>query len=141
MAITAVNGGLIPWQTGLATPVGRLQFVLGREVGVTFFGYVGGEDLSLFPGIYQGEVLALYPVAMRSIDVEVPVLEIRPFRDFGHRQTTALFLQFGVGADIPTSLSIYFQFDPPAPSGWYPVTGETSYYAYVKIAFDWRSYL
>src|SRR5262249_22283724 len=38
MATQAVNGGLIPWQTGLATPIGRFQFVLGREVGLSFYG-------------------------------------------------------------------------------------------------------
>ena len=38
MAVTASNGGLIPWQSGWATPIGRFQFVLGRELGVTFFG-------------------------------------------------------------------------------------------------------
>ena len=39
MAVTAGNGGLIPWQTGWATRVGRFQFVLGRELGATFYGY------------------------------------------------------------------------------------------------------
>jgi hypothetical protein len=34
MAVQAGNGGLIPWQTGIATRIGRFQFVLGREVGV-----------------------------------------------------------------------------------------------------------
>jgi len=36
MAITAINGGLIPWQQILATRFGRFQFTLGRELGVTF---------------------------------------------------------------------------------------------------------
>ncbi len=38
MAVTAVNGGLIPWQLGWATRFGRFQFVLGREIGATFYG-------------------------------------------------------------------------------------------------------
>ena len=37
MGIKAVNGGLIPWQQGFATSMGRFQFVLGRELGVTFY--------------------------------------------------------------------------------------------------------
>ncbi len=134
MVIASVNGGLIPWQTGLATPVGRVQFVLGREVGVTFFGYVNGEDLFLAPVPYQGQLL-LYPVAVRSIDVDLPVLEVRPFRDFGHRQTTALLLQLGVGADVPTSVRVWVN------GGWVEGDGTTSWYGYLKVSFDWRSYL
>ena len=42
MVVTAVNGGLIPWQLGWATRFGRFQFVLGREIGVTFYG-LGSE--------------------------------------------------------------------------------------------------
>ena len=34
MAVVAANGGLIPWQSGLATGIGRFQFVLGRELGL-----------------------------------------------------------------------------------------------------------
>jgi hypothetical protein len=38
MAVVAANGGLIPWQAGIAPPLGRCQFVLGREVGVALYG-------------------------------------------------------------------------------------------------------
>src|SRR4029077_3280535 len=31
MAVQAANGGLIPWQAGIATRAGRFQFVFGRE--------------------------------------------------------------------------------------------------------------
>ena len=31
MGMQSANGGLIPWQTGIATRVGRFEFVLGRE--------------------------------------------------------------------------------------------------------------
>ena len=37
MAVQAANSGLIPWQAGIATPIGRFQFVLGREVGLSFY--------------------------------------------------------------------------------------------------------
>ena len=135
MAIVAVNGGLIPWQTGLASPVGRVQFVLGREVGVTFFGYAGGEDLYIVPLSDEVGGYTLFPVSVRSIDVEVPILEIRPFRDFGHRQTTALFLQLGVGGDFPTSVRVWLD------NGWQDEKGTPAWYGYLKISFDWRSYL
>src|SRR6185295_4533250 len=46
MAIRAADGGLIPWQTKLATPIGKVQFVVGREVSATLFGY-GEKDAYL----------------------------------------------------------------------------------------------
>ena len=33
LAVTAANGGLLGWQQGYATSIGRFQFVLGRELG------------------------------------------------------------------------------------------------------------
>ena len=41
MGIVAASGGLIPWQQAFITPFGAFQFLLGREVGVTLFGYFG----------------------------------------------------------------------------------------------------
>jgi hypothetical protein len=38
MAVEAANGGLIPYESGIATQIGRFQFVLGREVGISFYG-------------------------------------------------------------------------------------------------------
>ena len=38
MAVEAANGGLIPYEAGIATQIGRFQFVLGREVGISFYG-------------------------------------------------------------------------------------------------------
>ena len=37
MLVGAANGGVIPWQAGVATRVGRFQVVLGREVGVSIY--------------------------------------------------------------------------------------------------------
>ena len=38
MAVTAGLGGLIPWQAGIETGIGRFQFILGREIGLTLYG-------------------------------------------------------------------------------------------------------
>jgi hypothetical protein len=47
MAVGAANGGLIPWQAGISTRAGRLQMVLGREVGVSIYRCVAWQ---LHPG-------------------------------------------------------------------------------------------
>ena len=57
MAVTAINGGLIPWQLGWGTRFGRFQFVLGREIGVAFYGWQSDDSLfapSETPGCPQG---------------------------------------------------------------------------------------
>ncbi len=135
MAIGAANGGLIPWQAGFSTFLGRMQFCLGREVGATFYGYWGGEDKFLAVGTSPEDGSSfLVPVALRSVDVEVPVLEIRPFRDFGQNQSSAVFIQLGAGADVPTKVTVLAPSTRPEPDL------APSYYGYLKFQFDWRRY-
>jgi hypothetical protein len=49
IAVSAGNGGLIPWQVGMATRYGRFQFVLGREVGFTLYGVWGNNRVMAPP--------------------------------------------------------------------------------------------
>jgi hypothetical protein len=52
MAMQSVNGGLVPWQTGIATAIGRFQFVLGREIGLNFYGYAWDQNVVIpTPGV------------------------------------------------------------------------------------------
>ena len=134
MALVAASGGVIPWQTGLSTFLGRVQFVLGREVGVSFFGYSGGED-QLFvstPGSPGG---ALTAISLRSIRVDLPVVEVRPFRSFATTQAAAVLIQIGTAFDIPTKVTVLAPVSAPAPDL------KTSTSVYVRLAFDWRQYL
>jgi hypothetical protein len=134
MAIVAASGGVIPWQAGLSTFLGRVQFVLGREVGVSFFGFSGGED-QLFvstPGSPGGP---LKVISLRSIRWDLPVVEVRPFRGFATTQAAAVLIQIGMGFDKPSKITV------EAPSGA-PAPGlKTSTSVYFRLAFDWRQYL
>ena len=87
MAVQAANGGLIPWQAGIATPIGRFQFVLGREVGLSFYRSRRDDPVLIqTPGV---EPINATLVAIRSMQVELPILEYRPFRTFSLNQTPA----------------------------------------------------
>lgn len=135
MGIGAANGGLIPWQAGFSTFLGRMQFCLGREFGATFYGYSGGEDKFLAVGTSPEDgTTYLAPVALRSVDFDLPILEIRPFRDFGQNQSSAVFLQIGAGADVPTKVTVLAPSTKPEPDL------APSYYGYLKLQFDWRRY-
>jgi hypothetical protein len=133
MAMVAASGGVIPWQTGLSTFLGRVQFILGREVGVSFFGYSGGED-QLFV-VTPGSPLGLTAVSLRSIRVDLPIVEVRPFRSYATTQAAAVLIQVGMGFDKPTKITVQAPSGAPAPSL------KTSESLYLRIAFDWRNYL
>jgi hypothetical protein len=133
MAIEAANGGLIPWQAGIATRAGRFQFVLGREVGVSVFRSGGDHPFLLpTPGVPpNGSTL----VSLNSLQVEFPVFEYRLFRDFSVNQSSGLMLQPYAGFDTPTSVSVNSPTDAPTPDAHTIVTTG------VRVVFDWRYYL
>ena len=133
MAMVAASGGVIPWQTGLSTFLGRVQFILGREVGASFFGYSGGED-QLFvatPGSGSGSLTA---ISLRSIRWDFPIVEVRPFRSYATTQAAAVLIQIGAAFDKPTKITV------EAPAGAAAPYLKTSSSVYVRLAFDWRQY-
>jgi hypothetical protein len=132
MAVKAVNGGLIPWQAGIATRAGRLQMVLGREVGVSIFRN-GGDHTFLLPSPGVPAVNAPR-VSLNSLQVEFPVFEYRLFRTFSVNQSSGLMLQPYVGFDIPTAISVVSPAHAPTPDAHTIVTTG------VRVVFDWRHY-
>ncbi len=133
MAMVAVSGGLIPWQTGLSTPLGRVQFIAGREVGLSFFGYSGGED-QLFVTT-PGSPTPVTAISLRTMRWDFPLVELRPFRGFATTQAAAVLIQVGVAFDKATKVT------PLAPAGAPEPNLRTVNSIYFRLAFDWRHYL
>jgi hypothetical protein len=132
MAVETTNGGLIPWQAGIATPLGRFQFVLGCEVGVALYGLLDDDRLIIPPpGPGAGSAL----VDLRSIRVDFPVLAYRPFRIFSQDQSTSLVVQLFAGFEVPTAASVV------APAGASEPDLTPLWQAGLRLAFDWRYYL
>lgn len=133
MAVQSVNGGLIPWQAGIATRVGRLQVVLGREVGISF--YHNGSD---HPLVIPTPSLPASPatlITLNSMQFEFPILEWRLFRTFSLNQGAGLMIQPYVGFDKPTGSSVVGPPGAPTPQLQTITTGG------VRVVFDWRHYL
>jgi hypothetical protein len=129
MGMQSANGGLIPWQTGIGTRVGRFQFVLGREIGLSFYRH---HDMVIpTPGVAPDNETV---TRIGSIGVDVPILEWRIFRTFTVNQSSALGIQFYAGFDRPTSSSVVEPVGAPKPSLQTIVTGG------VRVVFDWRDY-
>jgi hypothetical protein len=127
MGVAAANGGLIPWQSAWATRYGRFQFVLGRELGATFYGY-GFENTTVTPGANPRVV------DFKSILFDLPILEYRPYRAFDTRQSSAVLFQLFASAEVPKHTTVTF------PAGAPSVKLQTIYSIGFRVLFDWRRY-
>ncbi len=77
---------------------------------------------------------AVVPIAFKSIDLDIPIVEYRPFRDFATRQASSLLFQIGFGIEVPKNVEVV-----PPGEGAAPHLGNL-YSARVKVLFDWRRY-
>ena len=133
MAVVAGGGGLIPWQAGISTFLGRFQFILGREVGMSMFGYGKEEDRMIIP--YPDAPGGAELISFRSLQFDFPLLEYRPFRTFSLDQSSSLVLQLSGGFDVPLSVDVVGPAGAPQPEM------RTIWHAGLRLAFDWRYYL
>ena len=131
MAVTAANGGLIPWQLGHATRFGRFQFVLGRELGVAFHGRGKSRNQIFVPSTEAS--FPVYLVSFRSTAYDLPILDYRPFRSYGGNQSSEVSVQLFAGADVPSGAKVI------SPEGR-SVKLETVYSLGVRLRFGWRYY-
>jgi len=133
MAIVSVNGGLIPWQAGIPTSVGRFQFVLGREVGLNLYGYLSGPDtVTLLPPSGSG-LSEPVEYQLKSMEWEFPIVEWRLFRTFSGKQASSLFLQLGAGYERLTGVK-------PVEGTGPTLNPENRYLMFLRISFDGRQY-
>ncbi len=131
MAVTAGNGGLIPWQAGIATKIGRFQFVLGREIGVSLYGLNTPIQSLLIPIGNKQATLISY----KSTQLDFPILEYQPFRrSFSQVQSSSLLVQLTGGVTIPHHASVIAPVDASLPEL------KSVYQIGVRIVFDWRHY-
>ena len=130
MAVAAANGGLIPWQSGWATAIGRFQFVLGRELGVTFYGLQASDQL-IAPAV---DASGPRIVDFKSIAYDLPILEYRPYRAFSTNQSSSVIIQLFASADVPRSASTVFPAGAPTPDL------RTVWSVGLRLVFDWRYY-
>ncbi|WP_215224450.1 hypothetical protein [Echinicola shivajiensis] len=132
MAVRAGNGGLIPWQSGISTPIGRFQFILGREVGLSFYGIRRIRESLVIPNRNYTQA---FLVGYRSTKWDFPFLEYQPTRTFSNTQSATLKLQFSFGVDIPHREKTL------APESASRVELSEIWYLGMRLVFHWRHYL
>ncbi|RZI42453.1 hypothetical protein EGT07_14710 [Herbaspirillum sp. HC18] len=131
LAVTAANGGLLHWQSGWATAIGRFQFVLGRELGVTYYGYNDRDEL-IAPSADAGGIARI--VRLKSTGFELPIVEYRPYRAFSTNQSSSVLVQLFVGADVPRGASTVVPVGAPVPAT------RTVWFLGLRLVSDWRYY-
>jgi hypothetical protein len=132
MAITAADGGLIPWQQGWNTRFGRFQFILGRELGATWYGLFTDNELAA-PAASPGNPGRV--VNYKSFFLDIPILEYRPYRAFSSNQSSEVVFKLFAGMDFPYGESV------TNPPGAPPVNLDPVYSLGLRMTFDWRYYL
>lgn len=130
MAVTAGNGGLIAWQAGIATSIGRFQFILGREISVSLYGNGSDQDAIILKNNDNGSILTY-----KSIQLDFPVVEYRPFRTFSLDQSSSLRFYFSFGVDFPYDEQLV------APIGGTLPELKPVWNIGLTAEFDWRYYL
>lgn len=132
LAVAAGNGGLIPWQAGWATAIGRFQIVAGRELGVTFYGRPFEQSI-VVPGVSSRGPAR--QIELNSVYYDLPLLEYRPYRAFDTTQSAAVVFQLFAGWEVPGSAR-----DPIGTGARMPELKTIRSFG-VRVVFDWRHYL
>lgn len=136
VGVTAVNGGLIPWQAGIETSFGRFQFVLGREVAVYLYGRTKERDALVTYSQDENVITDLYVISYRSTQFEFPIVEYRPFRSFDSSQRSSLFIQLYGAVDFPHHTEVL----ESASGTTVPPELKTVWNLGLRLVFDWRHY-
>jgi hypothetical protein len=132
IGVSAVNGGLIPWQSGIETSFGRFQFVLGREIAIYLYGRNKERDALV---TYSDN--DIYIISYRSTHLEFPIVEYRPFRSFDADQRSSLFIQLFGGVDFPHKVDVL---ETALGTNTLPEL-KTVWTLGLRLVFDWRHYL
>ena len=129
VVFTSAFGGLLTLQRRWSTGIGTFQFMAGREVGLTLWGYGKPNQFIATPTAGPAQL-----VNYQSLELDVPVLEYTPPRAFA--TTLALAAQIQMGFDVEfTNNASYASSGAPYPGGL-----GTSWYVYLRVRLDARKY-
>ena len=124
---TSSGGGLLEIQRPISTPAGTFQFMAGREVGLTLWGYLGPENQFIPPQTGSPQV-----VDFRSLEFDFPILEYVPPRAFATVLSLAAEFQLGFSVEFPQK--------PTLQPGGTPYDLGTSWFVYLRFRLDARKY-
>jgi len=142
MGIWAASGGLLRYERAFITPIGAFQFLIGREVAATFYGY-GGDRVDTIGVIAPGATVPynsdLGFISYRVLSFDFPTFEYRPLREYSTNQALTFAVMFGWGVEFPNQVRYVSKLNVPAATGPTPDLAP-GWFIYMRIHFDARYY-
>lgn len=134
VVFASAAGGLWTLQRPISTDAGTLQFMAGREFGITFFGGGSGSQFFATP---TSNAADWYVVEYKSIELDFPVLEYTPPRAFATTLSLAAQIQAGFSVELPYNAGTLVTTTNPVKT---PYDMGTSWFAYLRLRLDARKY-
>ena len=130
VVFASAAGGLLPVERKFETDIGTFQFMLGREVGFTLWGFTGHTNQFIFtptPSASDAKI-----INYNSLELDFPVMEFVPPRVFSTTLSLAAVFQLGFNGEVPIGAA-------------YNATGEPfslgpSWNVYLRFRLDARKY-
>ncbi len=130
VVFASAAGGLLPIERKFETDIGTFQFMAGREVGVTLWGFTGHTNQFLYTP--TPEKTAIRAVNYDSLELDFPIFEYVPPRVFATTLSLAAEFQLGFNVEIPMNVA----FDDNGE----PFSLGPSWNIYLRFRLDARKY-
>jgi hypothetical protein len=130
VVFASAAGGLLTVQRRLESGIGTFQFMAGREVGLTLWGYTGQDGQ--FTETPTSDVATWKLVNFKSLELDFPVLEYVPPRVFATTLSLATQFQLGFSVELPQQVAYR--------DGSGPYSLGPSWLVYLRFRLDARKY-
>jgi hypothetical protein len=130
VVFASAAGGLLPIERKFETDIGTFQFMAGREVGLTLWGYTGHTNQFIVTPTPNRDDLRA--VNYKSIELDFPVFEYIPPRVFATTLSLAAEFQLGFNVEFPQN--------PTFENGGAPYSLGPSWNIYLRFRLDARKY-
>jgi hypothetical protein len=99
VVFASAAGGLLTLQRRFESGIGTFQFMAGREVGITLWGYTG--QAGQFTWTPDSDTASWRLVNYKSLELDFPVVEYVPPRVFATTLSLATQFQLGFSVEFP----------------------------------------
>jgi hypothetical protein len=130
VVFASAAGGLLPIERKFETDIGTFQFMAGREVGLTLWGYTGHNNEFIVTPTTNPDDWRV--VEYKSLELDFPVFEYIPPRVFATTLSLAAVFQLGFNVEFPSGATFV--------SDGQPFNLGPSWNIYLRFRLDARKY-
>jgi hypothetical protein len=132
VVFASASGGLLALQRRIETSIGTLQFMAGRELGITLWGITGHTNQFIDTPTPPPDTATWRVVNYNSIELDFPVFEYIPPRVFATSLSLAAVFQLGFNVEFPQN--------PTLERDGTPYSLGPSWNIYLRFRLDARKY-